>query len=188
MGQPKMLLPWGEHNVIRQVTTTVLGNGVTTPIIVTGRSAEEVRLSLHDLPVRFAHNPAYETTEMLESLQAGMRCLPQEADAFLVVLGDNPQIEGQTIRQICREFFTRDLALIIPSHQYRRGHPWLIRKNLWPELLAMPATDTLRLFLNRHAQDIHYLNVDTPSILMDLDTLDEYHRQKPETGSTNHTD
>ena len=179
MGQPKMLLPWGDTTVIGQVVRTVLTSGAVRPVVVTGRSSQEVQEALRGLPVYFAHNPGYATNEMLQSLQIGIASLPGEAAAFLVVLGDQPQIEGEVIAQVCREFQAGGAALIIPSYQMRRGHPWLVTEALWAELLSLPATATLRQFLNQHAGEIHYLNVDSPSILMDLDTPEEYARQKP---------
>jgi len=59
----------------------------------------------------------------------------------------------------------------------RRGHPWLVQASLWPALLAMQAGQTLRDFLNRHAAQIEYVEVDTPSILKDLDTPEDYERE-----------
>ncbi len=179
MGQPKMLLPWGGTTVIGQVARTVLASGAVRPVVVTGRSAQEVHEALRGQAVCFAHNPNYADSEMLQSLQIGIASLPAEAEAFLVVLGDQPQIEGEVIAQVCRAYQASGAALIIPSYQMRRGHPWLVDRSLWPELLALPAEATLRQFLNQHAAEIHYLNVDTPSVLMDLDTPEEYDRQKP---------
>jgi CTP:molybdopterin cytidylyltransferase MocA len=61
----------------------------------------------------------------------------------------------------------------------RRGHPWLVARPLWEEILAMSPTESPREFLNRHAGEIEYVNVDNPSILADLDTLDDYLKSRP---------
>ncbi len=179
MGQPKMLLPWGNTVVIQKVVSTVLDGGVSLPVIVTGRSAEELKRAIRSQPVIWVHNPDYETTEMLQSLQMGLRSLPEGATAFLIVLGDQPQIETGVIRQITAEFETHHPAIIIPSYQFRRGHPWLVSRDLLPELLEMPEGATLRQFLNAHSGTITYLNVENPAVLMDLDTPADYERQKP---------
>jgi CTP:molybdopterin cytidylyltransferase MocA len=55
----------------------------------------------------------------------------------------------------------------------------LVRRDLWASLAALTGDATLREFLNQHTDQIVYLNVDRPSVLMDLDTPDEYQRQKP---------
>jgi len=179
MGQPKMLLTWGNTVVIQKVVSTLLDGGVSLPVIVTGRAAEDIKRAVQSQPVIWVHNPNYETTEMLQSLQIGLRSIPDGATAFLIVLGDQPQIETDVIRQITAEFNAHHPAIIIPSYQFRRGHPWLVNRNLLTEMLELPEEATLRQFLNAHSGSITYLNVDNPSVLMDLDTPAEYERQKP---------
>jgi hypothetical protein len=43
----------------------------------------------------------------------------------------------------------------------------------------MESSQTPRDFLNAHAKDIYYVEMDTPSILADLDTPEEYLKFKP---------
>ena len=179
MGQPKMLLPWGNTVIIQKVVSTLLSSGVTQPVMVTGRSAENIKQVIPTDSIIWAHNPDYENTEMLQSLKIGLKVLPENASAFLIVLGDQPQIEVSIITQIIAAFKTNHAAITIPSYQFRRGHPWLVSREMLPELLALPADATLRQFLNAHADAIAYLNVDTPSVLMDLDTPADYEKQKP---------
>ena len=61
----------------------------------------------------------------------------------------------------------------------RRGHPWLIAKELWDEVLQMSPPGSMRDFLNNHKNDILYMDVNTPSILQDLDTPEDYLKFKP---------
>jgi molybdenum cofactor cytidylyltransferase len=171
-----MLLPWGDSTVIRTVTTTLLKAGVTEPVVVTGRSSLEVHQLLADQPVHWAHNPSFESSEMMQSLQMGIQELSLTLDAFFVVLGDQPQIEVGIVRHILLQAQITPAPIIIPSYQMHRGHPWLIKKELWSELLALDGSATLRQFLNAHAGQIEYLNVDSDSVLMDLDTPEDYAR------------
>jgi len=67
----------------------------------------------------------------------------------------------------------------VPSFQMRRGHPWLVARPLWPEILALKPPESTRDFLAGHAHEIHYVNVDTPSILADLDTPEDYEKSHP---------
>lgn len=179
MGLPKMLLPWGKTVVIEKVVFTLLEGGISQPVIVTGRSAEAIRKILAASPIIWAHNPEFETTEMLQSLRIGLRSLPESTSAFMIVLGDQPQIESEVVRQLIAEYKTNRQKIIIPSYNFRRGHPWLVSRQLLSDLLALPEDATLRQFLNTHKESISYLNVDSPSVLMDLDTPAEYEQQKP---------
>jgi CTP:molybdopterin cytidylyltransferase MocA len=38
---------------------------------------------------------------------------------------------------------------------------------------------SLRDFLNRHADEIHYVELDSSSVLQDLDTPEDYLKSKP---------
>jgi len=68
---------------------------------------------------------------------------------------------------------------MIPSYQMRRGHPWMLDRSLWAAALELRLPTTLRDFLNQHASLIHYLPVDTVSVLQDLDTPGDYERFRP---------
>ena len=76
-------------------------------------------------------------------------------------------------------FEARKSNLVVPSYRMRRGHPWLVARPLWEEVLGMSPTESPREFLNRHAEEIEYVNVDNPSILADLDTFEEYLNSRP---------
>lgn len=179
MGRPKMSLAWGESTVIGRVTSVLLSAGVDEVIVVTGGGSREVEEALKGSAARIVYNPDFAVAEMTRSLQTGLAaCSPQSA-AALVALGDQPQIEAGIVRAILAEFRNTPAALVVPSYRMRRGHPWVAARALWPELLALPSERTLRDFLNEKAAEIHYLTVDSPSVLMDLDTPEDYRKYHP---------
>lgn len=179
MGQPKMLLPWGALTVIEHVVSTFLNAGVDDLVVVTGGARQQVEGLLERYPIRTSHNPRYETGEMLSSLQCGLRAMTAGTKAALIGLGDQPQIQQRTIQQLRDAYTARRPVLLVPSFQRRRGHPWMVAQPLWGELLAMDAPASPRDFLNRHAGKIDYLEVDTATILADLDTPEEYRKSRP---------
>jgi len=103
----------------------------------------------------------------------------REGVATLIVLGDQPQTQEGTVRAVVRRFIGTEFRLIVPSYQMRRGHPWLVARPLWDEILQMKSPQTPRDFLNAHAHEIDYVIVDTPSVLADLDTTDDYLKSRP---------
>lgn len=180
MGTQKMLLPWGDATVITQVVRVLQDASLAQIVVVTGSSRAEVEDALRAEEVTLAHNSRYQHGEMLASLQVGLPALEGDTDAALVVLGDQPQIETQVVRQITGLARESARPLVVPSFQKRRGHPWLVRRGLWPELLSMDGDlETLRDFLNRHADEIEYANVNSRSVLLDLDTPEDYRQQRP---------
>lgn len=177
MGQPKMLLPWrGNRSVIEQVVQTLLDAAVYPVVVVTGAQHDRVEQALRGLPVVTAYNDRYADSEMVTSLQVGMKHLALETDGLLIVLGDQPTIQVDVVRSLMDVFSEGIHKLIVPSYQMRRGHPWLVSRSLFAELLSMPPVSSLRDFLTQNAGVIHYVVVDAPGILKDMDTPEDYRR------------
>ena len=143
--------------------------------MVTGRDANVVE-SLTSFPgVKHIYNKLYADGEMLHSLRAGLKMLPGEVDAALVVLGDQPQIEIEIIQLVARAFEDNpNCKLILPSFQNRRGHPWIVARELWDEIISMEPPDNLRTFLQRYSDEITYVLVNTTTIFADIDTPQDY--------------
>jgi molybdenum cofactor cytidylyltransferase len=181
MGQPKLLLPWARTSVLGQVADTLQQAGLTEILVVTGAGREPVEQEAARLagsiPLRCVFNP-HHPGGMLTSIQAGLRAMDAAAQAALVVLGDQPQVRAETVRSLCLAYAQTGKPLVIPSHRQRGGHPWLLARPLWAEFLALREPATPRQFLQAHRADIEYIPADE-SILLDLDTPDDYRAQKP---------
>jgi molybdenum cofactor cytidylyltransferase len=179
MGTSKLFLPWGSTTVIEKIITCLKEAGIQRVQVISGSTHERLKRVLEPYEVAVVRNPDSENTEMLDSIKIGIRVLPADIDAALITLGDQPQIQPNVIRDIVQCFNETGSTLIVPSFQMRRGHPWLINRIYWEEILALRPDESMRTFLSRHPQEIHYLSVDTSSILMDLDTPDDYQTSMP---------
>lgn len=179
MGNPKINLPWGDVTILGQVVRTLAEAGVDDIVIVTGGTPVEGTDRWLGLPFRLVHNPDYASGEMLSSLRAGLGALPGETEAVLIALGDMPAVPVEAIRSVLEAWRSSHASLVVPSYQMRRGHPWLVTPQLWPALLSLQSPATLRTFLNQHQAAIQYVNVDSPGILLDLDTPADYANHKP---------
>lgn len=182
MGQPKMLLPWEETTVLGQAATTLADCGVDEIVVVTGGArelveAEAARLA-ESLPVRAAFNAEYQAGEMMSSIRTGLAGLGPQVAATLIALGDQPQLSLESARKVVSAWKISGARLIIPSFNLRRGHPWLVGRDLWAEL---GAARTAREFLNAHADEIIYVDCDE-TVLKDLDTPEDYARDLKSAG------
>jgi molybdenum cofactor cytidylyltransferase len=179
MGQPKMILPWGDTTVIGRVVGVLHQAAIQRVVVVTGGARRQVEAALSGSAVKLVFNPRFAQEEMLVSLQLGLRALENDAAAALVVLGDQPQIKVEVVQLILDRYRARQAPLVVPSFQMRRGHPWLVERRLWKSILELRSDCTMRDFLNQCADQIDYLMVDTSSVLQDLDTPKDYQRQRP---------
>lgn len=179
MGTPKLALPWGNSTVIGSVIDTLVQAGITEIIVVTGGNKNEVENALAGYPVTLVHNKEYLEGEMISSLKVGLRHVSEKVQAVLITLGDQPQIDAQVIHSIIEVFSRENYPIIIPSYNHRRGHPWLLRNDYLDIVQKLKLSQTLRNFLSDQQQSIHYIDVNTNKVLMDLDTPEDYQRLKP---------
>lgn len=179
MGQPKMLLPWGETTVLQNVISTFQRAGIEDILVVTGGAHRQVEDIVNKSGAHHNFNKEYSNSEMLSSIQCGLVNMATQAQAALIGLGDQPQVREGTVRLICETFRSKRSKVVVPSFQMRRGHPWLVERSLWEELLKMKQPQSPRDFLNKYANEIQYVEVDNPSILADLDTPEDYQKLRP---------
>lgn len=175
MGEPKQLLPWGESTVIAAVVSHLAAAGAHPLICVTGHRHAEIASALTATPAEVLYNQAYATAEMLHSYQIGLDALQQRpSDGAILALGDQPHIPTLVLRQIVEQAQQTPTAIVIPSYNLRRGHPFYVPRQLWQKIIALSGEETLRTVVNRHSAAIVYVNVDDDAILRDMDTPEAY--------------
>ncbi|MGQ9886976.1 MAG: selenium cofactor biosynthesis protein YqeC [Aggregatilineales bacterium] len=179
MGQPKVLMPWvGRRTIIEHILDQLVLARVDHIVVVTGSYRAEVESRAAALGVPTVFNPDYAEGEMLSSLKAGLAALPPQVAGVLVVLGDQPRIQPRVVNQVMMAYAEGKGGLVVPSYEMKRGHPILIDRRYWAELQALPMDGSLRTLLQAHADEIAYVNVDTDSVLRDVDTPDDYAQER----------
>ena len=174
MGTTKQLLPFGDKTVLQTVVDTLLGAKLAGVSVVLGHDAEAVRDSLKDRLVQFCVNDAYREG-MFSSVLCGLRGLPTDADAALIALGDQPQIELNVVRAVVRAYREGSRGIVIPVSGGKRGHPVLINLPRYRrEILSLSGDQGLKPVMRGHPQDTLEVPVDDEGILRDLDTPEDY--------------
>ena len=181
MGRPKLTLPWGAGgSLIAQVVSRFREAGADPLLVVTGADRQAVERALDDSGAHCLFNPNYRQGEMLSSIKVGLgRLLDGDAEATLVAPADLPSLTVETLRSLLDHRRRSGADLIVPSYQMRRGHPVLIGRPQWQDVLELKEGETLRNFLRRKADQIDYVVVDDPGVIQDLDTLEDYERGAP---------
>ena len=179
MGKPKMLLPWRKEFVLTHVINTYYEAGLDDILVITGGKREQIENAISSLGVRIVFNNIYAKGEMLSSIQCGIRALPSQTQAVLIGLGDQPQVKAGSVQIVCDTYRDTKSQIVVPSFQMQRGHPWLVARPLWSELLKLAAPRSPRDFLNARHKNIQYCNVEDPGVLADLDTPEDYCKWHP---------
>lgn len=162
MGRPKAALPL-RGGTFLSVLAETLGRYCSPVIAVFGANADTL---VEQLPegTRGVVNADWEQG-MLTSLQAGLRSVPEDCDAAMFTLVDHPAVQTKTVAALLQS--TERIA--IPRFEGRRGHPVLVRRALFEEILQEPRSSQVRDIVNRHADATEYVEVMDPGIFDDID-------------------
>lgn len=175
MGKPKLLLPFGEKTIIETVIDNLIQSKVEKIIVVLGSDWDKIKEKIKSLPLQIIVNPHF-TRGMLSSVQLGFRTLPQNTQAVLVVLGDQPAISSAIINEIIDAFKRTRKGIVLPVYKNNRGHPVLIDMKYRNEVENLSPDIDLRGLVYNHPEDILEVEVGTPSVLRDIDDIEDYRR------------
>ena len=182
MGRPKQLLPWGDLTVIAAVARSLGQAGAAPVVCVTGHRGQAVAAALGETGAVIVPNSAYRDHDLLSSYQPGIRWLLDNADhagaieGALLSLGDQPHLPASTIARVAAQARRTPDRIVIPSYAMRRGHPMVLPRVLWAELLTLDADDTLRTLTNHYSDAIMYVTMEDDAVLLDMDSPADYER------------
>jgi molybdenum cofactor cytidylyltransferase len=180
MGQAKQLLPLGGTTVLAQTLDKVRSAGAAEIILVLGASAQAIRQQLPPSlldGLRVVINHAY-GKGMASSLREGLAALDQRSHAALIILGDQPFIRPQTLRQIMDGYRRSGAKIVIPSYQGNRGNPVLLDRSVFSEVMALEGDVGCRAIFGNHLEAILKVEVEDKGVLLDIDDQDDYERLK----------
>ena len=165
------------RSILAELIGALSGAGASPIVVVTGAHREAVEATLAEIKVAYVHNPAYIQGSMLQSIQAGLRYLRiTEVEGALIAPGDHPAVRVDTIRRLMAHGRNMASGILIPSYRMRRGHPILVPRLHWEEILGMPGEASMRDFLAQHEGHIEHVVVGDPGVLFDVDTPEDYRR------------
>ncbi len=173
MGKPKMLLPFGDKTIIEKVVSSANRSSLNHIIVVLGAEADPISRVLEHYPVKTVFNPHPENG-MLSSIQCGLKSLPEETGAVMILLGDQPMIGNSVIDKVLCAFKKSGKNIIVAGYGRMRGHPILIGKKYINEILDLSLDKSLKDLLHKYPGDIEEVETGSPEILRDIDTQQEY--------------
>ncbi|MEL6152219.1 MAG: selenium cofactor biosynthesis protein YqeC, partial [Chloroflexota bacterium] len=183
MGQMKVLLPWADdRTIIEHIVHQLNLARVDHIVVVTGNRGDEVKALVEPLGAVTAYNQDYQQGEMLSSMKTGLAAMPGYIAAAMVTLGDQPRIQPKTVSMVMAAYAEGRGNIVAPSYNMRRGHPILIDRRYWNDMLALPADGAPRDVINANKDHIAYVLVDNDSVLKDVDTPAAYQEERRKAG------
>jgi len=176
MGKPKLLLPFGEKTIIETVIDNLIRSKAENILAVLGSKWKKIEKKIKKSPLKMTVNPHFQRG-MLSSVQWGFKALPENTQAVLIVLGDQPAVSTDIINKIIEAFQMTRKGIVLPVYKNNRGHPVLIDMKYRAEVETLSPDIGLRGLVYGHPEDVLEVKVDTPSILKDINDLEDYKKE-----------
>jgi CTP:molybdopterin cytidylyltransferase MocA len=177
MGRSKALLEAEEGTFLGRAIRLLLGGGCRTVIAVLAAEDEagaEEALRAGAVVVR---NPDPDS-EPLASVRAGLQAAA-DAGAVLVLPVDYPLLGRRTISALIHAWRSAAAPIVLPQHEGRTGHPILIARDLFDDVLTAELPEGLHSLIQSHIDDVLPVRVPDEGIHADVNTPEEYARWFP---------
>lgn len=184
MGMPKAGLVHEGRTFLARVVGALRDGGVDDVVVVSGSAHDAVLAALPSGdPACVVRNPDPERGQ-LSSLKVALEDLCRRRprpDAALMALVDHPAIAASTVQRLLGAWSEAGVAraaalspaIVVPTHQGRRGHPVLFAAHVWAELLATPDELGARAVVHADAARVLEVPVDDAGVRVDVDTPDD---------------
>jgi molybdenum cofactor cytidylyltransferase len=176
-GRNKLLQKVDGQPLLLHAVDAAEGSRARPVVVVTGHAQPEVAALLQGRHAWTVHNPAY-ASGMASSLRAGLSALPGDVDGVVVLLGDMPGVDADTVDRLIDAFDPdRGAAIVAAASQGRRGNPVLLARRFFPEVREIEGDQGAKPILQAYPDQIRL--VECGAAFTDLDTpeaLDAYRR------------
>lgn len=173
MGAFKPLLPLGGGTLIESAARRLREGGAARIVVVTGSRARDVERALAGMDLRFAHNPAFRETQMLDSAKIGLRALG-ECDEVFLLPADIPLFCPSLLQMLRQARAQTGADAAHPRMEGRNGHPLLLGPRAARAVLEHDGRDGVKGALAPLA--VEACPVGDPGCLLDADTKADYER------------
>jgi len=173
MGSTKQLLPWSGTTILGHIILQASMSYLDHLVLVLGHKAGQIvsELEFHNFALVF--NPEYDKGQS-SSLKKGINNLPNNIQAAIFLLADQPLISFSVIDKIIDTYIQTSSPLIIPVHKERRGNPVLIDRSIFPRLMRLQGDTGARAIFDEYSDLLLEVDIPDQGICLDIDTWDEY--------------
>lgn len=174
MGSPKQLLEVQGKTMVDHAISAATSAGINQPILVLGSCFEDImEKSKHSLDCKIIFNPDYQAGQA-SSLIKGVAAIPENCDAALFLLCDQPLVKGKLLESMMAYFTEKKPDILYPTYKKHRGNPVIISKTLFPKLLTARGDKGARFLFSDKSLNVLTFTADDIAVVTDIDTPQDY--------------
>ena len=177
MAQPKQSLLWQGVPLLRYQVEQLLATTAQEIVVVLGFKAGEFAAILKQVNpggrAKLALNPNYRYGKTT-SIKIGVENVSEEATAIVILAVDQPRPAAVYQRLFDAHVQGKNL-ITVPAYQGKHGHPPVFDASLAQELGQMTEEKQgVREVIERHRDGLRAVEFDTPAVLTNLNTPEDY--------------
>jgi len=175
-GTPKQVLPFRGTTLLGWVINqSERATSLDEVVVVLGRAAEEIREKVDLSGVKVVENPVF-GEGCSSSYRVGIEALDPRSDAIVIILGDQPGVDPETINRVVDEWREGDGRIALASYQGRKGHPMLFAKSLFDQLVGLHGDKAAWKLVDSNPGLVRVIKFDRP-FPEDIDTMEDFRRE-----------
>lgn len=172
LGRPKQLIKTGDEYLLWRVIHAALASDLERIVLVLGHKAEVIiealKEKLDHCKLRLVINQRFRDG-MSTSLQSGLRAVENQFPSIMVLLGDMPLVDADTINNLLHRFRASDKSICAPISRGKRGHPVCFSKKLYPLIMRISGDIGARDIVERNISDILFIEAENSEVFFDVD-------------------
>ena len=177
MGEPKPFLRLDGRSFLELAVLALREGGCGEVVAVVGNPVEEAARRTAEEAERLGARVVVnydDASEQADSLRIGLRALPDDAEAAVVLPVDVPGATASLVEAVVAAFRATDAPIALPKAEGGHGHPVLFARAVWHELLEGDLPEGARTVIHAHAGEL--AEVPVPALPADVDTPEDYRR------------
>jgi len=179
MGRTKQLVEIAGKSLLIRVVSAALESNLAKVVLVLGHEAEKLRAALGPIDgcerLQIVINEEYRAG-MAGSLQAGLRSIKEQFPSAMFLLVDQPLIDAGAINLLLQRFWETDKGICLPKQGGRPGNPVCFSSLFYEEILRIQGDQGARKLIQKHADDVLFVESDRPCFFTDLDSAKDLER------------
>ena len=174
-GSPKQLADWQENNLLQHsinITKSLFDKNI---IVVLGANAGLIQSRLNESEITIETNNDWQLG-ISSSIRAGIKALPEDTEAVMILLCDQPLLEKSSLKKLIDLWQQRSGSIVASEYQDKPGVPAIFPAAFFSQLKSLQGDKGAKQLLMSMKEQV--LTISVPEASIDIDTQKDFNDLK----------
>jgi molybdenum cofactor cytidylyltransferase len=174
MGKPKMLLPYGEKNLLQHIVQQAQQIPSEGILIVTGYYDAMIKQAFNNYPINLVYNEQWKEG-MASSIKLGLQWWLEQNNALtqiMILVSDQPYLNADILNKLLQQQQQTQKGIIAATYDGITGTPVLFSRQYFPQLLQLKGDKGAGNILKSFSEDVAAISFEAGKY--DIDTPEDY--------------